>query len=403
MQSRLAPSSTLLALVLGSLSALGPLSIDMYLPSLPTIARDLGTTASATQLTLAAYFAGLGLGQLVYGPLTDRFGRKQPLYAGLALYVLGAIGCGLAPSAGALIAFRLLQGLGGAAGPVITRAVVRDLYSGAEAARLLSLLMLVMGVAPILAPLAGGWVLLVASWRAVFAVLAVAGIACLALMIATLPETSTERSSRLHLGAIAGQFRALGRDSGFVANTLTGAFAQAGMFAYIAGSPFVLIELFHVSPQAYGWFFGANAFGLIAGSQINRRLLVGATPARILGVATVAATAVGALLGLLAVTRSGGLFAVAASLFAFLTSLGFITSNATALAMEEQGKRAGVASAALGATQFAIAAAASSLVGTLNDGTMRPMAFVMAGCALLAWASGAFARRGAAVMAPGQA
>ena len=364
----------------------------MYLPSLPSLQRDLGTTASLTHHTLAAYFAGLGLGQLVYGPLTDRFGRKRPLYAGLTLYVLASFACSFAPSIHVLIALRLAQALGGAAGQVVTRAVVRDLYAGAPAARLLSLLMLVMGVAPILGPLLGGWVLLVAGWRSIFALLAAFGLACLALMVTKLPETATSRAPKLEIRAIVRNLEALARDRAFVANTLTGAFAQAGMFAYISGSPFVLIELFHVSPQRYGWLFGMNAFGLIAGSQLNHRLLATHSPSSILARSTLVLSAVG--VALLAVTTLGaaGLVAVAACLFAFVATLAFVSANATALAMEEQGARAGLASAGLGSTQFGIAAVASSLVGALSDGTARPMALVMAVCGLASLAASRVAR-----------
>ncbi|XXY53906.1 Bcr/CflA family multidrug efflux MFS transporter [Sorangium sp. So ce269] len=382
-----------LALILGALTALGPLSIDMYLPSLPALQRDLGTTASAVQLTLAVYFAGLGLGQLAYGPLTDRFGRKRPLYVGLALYVLASIGCALAPNVQALIALRFLQAVGGAAGQVVTRAVVRDLYGGAAAARLLSLLMLVMGAAPILAPTLGGWLLLVAGWRVIFAVLATLGLGCLALMAAALPETAVERTQRLDVRVIGAHLRELARDHAFVAYTLTGAFGQAGMFAYISGSPFVLIELFHVSPQHYGWIFGANAFGLIASAQVNHRLLARRSPAWLLARATAATTAVGAALLAVGISGWGGIAAVIGTLFAFVASIGFIGSNATALAMDGQGARAGLASAALGSIQFAIAAGASSLVGVLNDGSMRPMAAIMAACSAASWVAGAAARR----------
>jgi MFS transporter, DHA1 family, multidrug resistance protein len=388
------PRAVTLALILGALTALGPLSIDMYLPSLPTIQRELGTTASLTQLTLAAYFAGLGLGQLAYGPLTDRFGRKRPLYAGLAIYVLASIACALSPSVVALIALRFLQAVGGAAGQVVTRAVVRDLYTGAPAAQLLSRLMLVMGVAPILAPLLGGWMLLIAGWRAIFALLAVLGLGCLALMLFMLPETAVKQVPRLEVAVIARHLRELAGDRSFRAFVLTGAFAQAGMFAYISGSPFVLIELFHVSPQVYGWVFGANAFGLIAGSQLNHRLLARRLPAQILAWSTAWIGAVGAVLVAVAVSGWGGLPAVVASLFAFVASLGFVSSNATAMAMEEQGSRAGLASAALGSTQFLVAACASSLVGVLNDGSARPMAAIMAGCGAASWIANKVASRG---------
>jgi MFS transporter, DHA1 family, multidrug resistance protein len=371
----------LLVLVLGALISLGPLSVDMYLPALPTIQRELGTTASMTQLTLAVYFAGLAVGQLAYGPLTDKLGRKKPLYAALTLYVLASIGCALAPDVRALIALRFLQAVGGAATPVVMRAVVRDLYVGPAAARVLSTLMLVMGVAPILAPTFGGWVLMFAGFRAIFAILAGLGAGCLLLTVVALPETAAERTERYSLDTLRVSFRDLVRDRSFLAYTLTGAFAYAGMFAYISGSPFVLIELFHVSPQRYGWIFGANAFGLIAASQINHRLLARRLPSVILTRATLAISAVGAALVVVSLSAQVGLPVVFALLFAFLSCLGFISPNATALAMDDQGSRAGLASAVLGCLQFVIAALASSLVGLLNDGSMRPMTFVMLGCA----------------------
>ena len=374
-----------LVLVLGALVALGPLTIDMYLPSLPTIQRELATTPSLTQLTLAVYFAGLGLGQLVYGPLADRFGRKPPLYVGLTLYALASIACALAPDIRMLIALRFVQALGGAAGQVVTRAVVRDLHVGAEAARLLAMLTLVIGVAPIVAPLAGGWLLTFASWRMIFAVLGVLGVAVLALMVVALPETATQRTPRIDVPMIASALRRIVQDRAFIANTLSGAFAHAGMFAYISGSPFVLIELFHVSPQRYGWLFGANAFGLILGSQVNHRLLARHLPSRILGTAVLVLGAAGLSLLVVTFTGWGGLAPLAVLLFTYVASLGFIGSNATALAMESQGARAGLASAVLGAIQFAIAATASSLVGLLNDGSARAMGGVMAGCAAASW------------------
>ncbi|MDB4936589.1 MAG: hypothetical protein JWP87_3561 [Labilithrix sp.] len=384
-----------LALLLGSLTAFAPLSIDMYLPSLPAIERDLATTPSSVQLTLAAFFAGLAVAQLAYGPLSDRFGRKKPLVIGLAVYAAASIGCALAPNIEALIALRFLQAVGGAAGVVLARAVVRDLRSGAEAARLLSLLMLVMGVAPILAPLAGGWLLLVGSWRLTFGVLAVIGLTCLAVVPRALPETATRRLERLDVRTIGRQIRELARDRDFVSYALAGAFSQAGMFAYIAGSPFVLIGMFHVSPQAYGWMFGANAAGLIAASQLNRRLLVRSTPSRVLGRATVIAVLAGVSLLALAVAGIQLLPAVLASLFLFVATLGFVGPNATAIAMERHRERAGLASAVLGSSQFVIAAIAAAVVGMANEGTMRPMAAVMATCAVLGYVAALAGRRGA--------
>ena len=395
-----------LALLLGSLTAFAPLSIDMYLPSLPAIQEDLGTTASTVQLTLAVFFAGLAVGQLVYGPLSDRFGRKRPLVVGLALYAVASVGCALAPNIETLIALRFVQALGGAAGIVIARAVVRDLRSGAEAARLLSLLMLVMGAAPILAPLLGGWLLLLGTWRVTFGVLGTLGLVCLAVVPRGLPETSTQRMAQLDLQAIGAQMRALGKDRYFVAYSFAGGFSQAGMFAYISGSPFVLIEIFHVSPQAYGWIFGANAAGLIAASQLNRRLLATRPPAKVLARALLVALVAGGALLLLAMLRAEILPAVLVLLFFFVATLGFVGPNATAVAMDRHGERAGMASATLGAGQYVIAALASAAVGIANDGTMRPMAIVMIGCAVAASLAAALGRRAppdAMLAADGQA
>ncbi|MDB4943105.1 MAG: hypothetical protein JWP97_2639 [Labilithrix sp.] len=383
-----------LALTLGSLTAFAPLSIDMYLPSLPSIQRDLGTTASLVQLTLSAFFAGMAIAQLAYGPLADRFGRRRPLVIGLGLYVLASFGCALAPNIHALIAFRFLQAVGGAAGIVIARAVVRDLRSGAEAARLFSLLMLVMGVAPILAPLVGSSLLLLGTWRLAFALLGMIGLLVLLIVPRVLPETSRSRLERLDVRSVAGGLRELGRDRDFVAYSLAGGFSQAGMFAYIAGSPFVLIQIFHLSPQAYGWAFGANAAGLIAASQLNRRLLATSTPARVLGKAIVVSLLAGLAYVALALAHLVVLPAVLACLFFFVAMLGFVGPNATAIALEGQAVRAGLASAALGSGQYVIAAVASAAVGLFENGTMLPMASVMALCAL-ASALAAATRRGA--------
>jgi DHA1 family bicyclomycin/chloramphenicol resistance-like MFS transporter len=379
--------SRALPVVLGTLTAFAPLSIDMYLPALPSLQRDLHTTASAAQLSLAAYFAGLGLTQLFYGPLADRFGRKRPLYGGIALYIVASLGCAMAPDIRLLIALRFLQAMGGAAGPVIARAVVRDLYRGREAAQLMALLMLVMGAAPILAPLAGGALLATIGWRSIFVALAAIGIAALALSIATLPETGKNLTPKLELRGLATSLKAIVSERGFLAYALAGGFTSAGMFAYISGSPFVFIELHHVPATRFGWYFGANAFGLILGSQVNHRLLLRFSPAQLLTGALVVTNLAGFVLVFHSVTGVGGLPLLAASLFAFVGSLGFISPNAAALALEEHGTRAGLASAALGSGQFVIATIASTFVSTFNDGSARPMAFVMCGCALLSAAT----------------
>ncbi|MFY0527475.1 Bcr/CflA family multidrug efflux MFS transporter [Archangium gephyra] len=378
------PSSTqrraLLLFVLGTLTAFGPLSIDMYLPSLPSIQEDLGTSASLVQLTLAAFMAGLGMGQFMYGPLSDRFGRRRPLIAGIVLYILASAACVFAPSAHWLIALRFLQALGGAAGAVIARAIVRDLYSGREIARVLSLLMLIMGAAPILAPLLGGQVLQVAGWRAIFGVLAVLGLVALVLTLVAIPGVSphTRRPGASSLGT---NLRVLFSDRRFLTATFAGGFAQSGMFAYISGSPFVFMDVLHVSPERFAWLFAANAFGLIGASQLNRRLLARRSPERITVWASLFMVLMGATLLVLAVSGLGRVYTLAPALFLFISSIGFVTPNAAALALEDHGARAGVASAVLGSLQFAVSAAASACVGLLNDGSMLPMAAVMAICA----------------------
>jgi DHA1 family bicyclomycin/chloramphenicol resistance-like MFS transporter len=360
----------LLVVVLGALTAFAPLAIDMYLPSLPTLQRELATSPSAVQLTLAAFMAGLGIGQFMYGPLSDRFGRRGPLLVGVLLFILASAACAFAPSIHWLIALRFLQALGGAAGPVTARAVVRDLYRGREAARVLSLLMLVMGAAPILAPLLGGWVLEVSGWRTIFTVLALFGTANLLLALTALPHTAPPPGPP---GSLGTNLRALFKDRRFLTATAAGGFAQAAMFAYISGSPFVLMSLHHVSPENFARLFGMNALGIIGASQVNRWLLTRQAPARIAVSAGVVTCLAGAGLVVLALTRVGGVAALVPTLFLFLASNGFVAPNMTALAMEEHGSRAGVASAVLGSLQFAASAGGGGRGGRGQKGTPRPL------------------------------
>ncbi|WAM26494.1 multidrug effflux MFS transporter [Myxococcus sp. NMCA1] len=379
-----------LELLLGTLTAFAPLSIDMYLPALPRIAEDLQSSAPAIQLTLASCFAGLALGQLFTGPLIDRFGRTRPLYAGLALYVLGSLGCALAPSASMLVAMRFVQALGGSVALVVPRAVVRDLWSGANAARTMSRLMLVMGVAPILAPLLGGLVLQYSGWRAIFVVLAAVGAVALACVLKSLPETAPP-----HVGSqsMLSRMGALMKDPDFVGPALAGGFAQAGMFAYIAGSPFVFISLYGIPEEHFGWFFGVNAMGLIAVAQLNRKLVTHLPLHRLLRLAL--SLCVVTAVAVLAVAWTGfmGLWGIAVTLFFFVSAMGLVGPNAAAIALERHAARAGMASAALGALQFTAAAGASWAVSTFNNGTAMPMAGVMAAMALLAWLAAFFGLR----------
>ncbi len=383
------PSTLALELILGALTAFAPLSVDMYLPALPAISGDFHVSAASVQLTLASFFVGLAIGQFSTGPLIDRFGRTRPLYAGLALYVLGSAGCAFAPGIGALILFRFLQALGSSVALVVPRAVVRDLQSGAAAAQMMSRLVLVMGIAPILAPLVGGALLRLFGWRAIFLVLVTVGAVSLLVVFFALPETSPQRRAGTNHAA---QFAALLRDPDFVGHALTGAFAQATMFAYIAGSSFVFITLYNVPPERFGWFFGSNAAGLIFTSQLNRALLARFSPSQIVRWTILWTSFAGGLVWLVTATGLGHFWGLAASLFLLVSSLGSITPNTAALALEHHGQRAGLASAILGALQFAIAATASWAVSAAYNGTAAPMGAVIAVAAVLSGSTLAMTR-----------
>ena len=377
-----------LVVVLGAVNAIGPLSIDMYLPAVPEIARTLHSTASQVQLTLTACVAGLALGQLVVGPLSDRMGRRLPLLAAMSTYAVASLLCSLASSVPMLIGLRFVQGLAGAGGIVIARAIVRDLHTGAAAVRLFSSLMLVTGLAPILAPLVGGQVLEVTSWRGIFVVLAVLA-ALIALAVAAgLRETlPPERRSHQGLARTLATMRDLLRDRWFLGHALAGGLAFGALFAYISGSSFVLQDVYGVSPQVYSALFAANGLGLVAGSQVNARLVGRFGPGRLLrfglcGIAAGAAT-------LLAVVSAGGLGvgAVLAPMFVVVTSLSFVMPNATALALADHAEVAGTASALLGVLQFMVGAVVAPLVGAGGTTSAVPMALVMTVvslCALVA-------------------
>jgi DHA1 family bicyclomycin/chloramphenicol resistance-like MFS transporter len=354
----------------------------MYLPAFPALARSLGATPGAVQATLSAYLVGLALGQAVYGPLADRLGRRPPLVAGLLLYTLAAAGCALAPRIELLIALRFVQALGGSACLVIPRAIVRDRFEPHASARVFSQLMLVIGAAPILAPLAGGQIAALVGWRGIFALLAVAGAAGLLVTLVALPETRPpEVGPRASGGGIADYGRLL-TDRRFLGFSLCAGLAMAGMFAYISESPFVLIELHGIPAQAYGWVFGSNAAALIAASQVNAALVGRWRPDVVLVPALIASAG----LGLLLVPAAGSsvpLVLLLALLFLSMGSRGFIQPNAVACALAPHARRAGSASALFGVLQFGGATAASVAVGVLHDGTARPMALVMAGAGVL--------------------
>jgi len=369
-----------LIIILGALTAFAPLSIDMYLPSLPTLERVFAAPASSVQLTLAAFLAGIAIGQAFYGPLSDRFGRKPPLYAGLVLYVAASVACAYAPTVETMIVLRFLQAAGGCAGIVIARAIVRDLVEGADAARAFSTLILVMGVAPILAPLLGGYVLLWLGWQAIFWALALFGLACLAAVALRVPETRPPefRTAGGVVSALLVYARLIA-DRRFFGYCLTSGLAIAGMFAYITTSPHLFIDVFGVSTQTYGWLFGANAAGFIAVSQFNRLLLRRFDMHRILGWGVrINVTAAFALLAV-ALGGVGGLAAILAPLFVAIASLGILMPNAVAAALAGHAVHAGSASALIGTTQFVLGAAAGAIAAGLHSASALAMAVAIAG------------------------
>lgn len=383
-----------LLLLLGALSAFGPLSIDMYLPALPALGRGFGAPASQVQLTLSGCLLGLALGQTVAGPLSDSLGRRRPLLVGLAAYAVASLLCAFAPSVFVLAALRFLQGCAGAAGIVIARAVVRDLHSGVALARFFSLLLLVNGLAPILAPLFGGQLLRVTSWRGVFVTLAVVG--ALLFLAAALGLGETLPPERRHPGGLVATlatFRRLLADRAFIGYALSGGLAFAAMFSYISGSPFVLQDIYGASPQLFSAMFGLNAFGLVVAGQVNGRLVGRVAPARLL-VVGLAASACGGV-ALLTVVAGGhlGLAGILPALFVLVASLGFVMPNAAALALSGHARSAGSASALLGVLQYAVGAVAAPLVGVGGTGTAWPMAVVIAALSLSALAAFALLAR----------
>ncbi|MFD5342145.1 multidrug effflux MFS transporter [Streptomyces hawaiiensis] len=378
----------LVTFLLGSLTAVPPLAMDMYLPSLPEVTRSLHAPAATVQLTLTACLAGMALGQLVVGPMSDRWGRRRPLLAGLAVFVVATVLCALAPTVELLVALRLAQGLAGAAAIVIARAVVRDLYDGMAMARFFSTLMLISGVAPIVAPLIGGQVLRVTDWRGVFAVLTVVGVLIGALVWARLPETlaPADRHSG-GVGEALRSMRTLLADRSFTGYTLTGGFAFAALFAYVSASPFVIQEIYGASPQTFSLLFGLNSVGLVLVGQINGKILVGRVSLdRVLGIglAIVVTAATALLLMSLGVFGEVGLVPVAAALFVLMSAMGITLPNTQALALMRTKHAAGSASALLGTSSFLIGAIASPLVGVAGEDTALPMAVVQLAAALVA-------------------
>jgi DHA1 family bicyclomycin/chloramphenicol resistance-like MFS transporter len=370
-----------LTILLGAFAGLGPLAIDMYLPSFPDIARHFGATIPQVERTLTAYLFGLAFGQLFYGPAADRYGRKRPLYVGLILFVISSAGCTFATGVRSLMLLRTLQAIGGCAEMVIARAIVRDLFDDRTAVRVFSSLMLIMGIAPILAPLLGGWLVAHFGWRSVFWVLVSFGAACLVGAVCLLPESlPPDRRQRHSLAATLHLYRRLFSHRIFIVHTLTISLACAALFAYVGGSPGLFIETYHIPPQRFGLFFGANAFCLIMMSQVNGHLAHRVDPRKLLRRALAVSIASAAVFLVVILTRWGGMWSASAALFVFLGTFGFIFPNTTVLAMSPHGANAGNASALLGCFQFLISAIGGIIVTNLPFSGPVAMAVMIAAC-----------------------
>ncbi|OMD84751.1 MULTISPECIES: multidrug effflux MFS transporter [Paenibacillus] len=367
-----------LAVILGSITTIGPLSIDMYLPALPTLVDDFGTTAALVQLSLTFFLLGLASGQLVAGPLSDVYGRRRPLLIGMFIYAVSSVLCAFSPSIGLLIVLRFIQGLAGSVGVVVSRAAVRDLYSGSELTKFFSLLMIVNGLGPILAPVIGGQLLRVTTWQGIFLVLFAAGIIFCLTILLRLPETlPKERRSKSGLKGTLLTFKVLLGNRKFMGYALSQGFVTASMFAYISGSSFVLQNIFAVTPQVYSLIFAVNGIGIIITGQIAGRLAGKVSETKLLLSGLLLCTTGGVLL-LLTILVGGGLIPILICLFAVVSSVGIVGATSFSLAMQDQGEAAGSASALIGLIPLLLGSCVAPLVGLGGVDSALPMAIVIA-------------------------
>lgn len=374
-----------LIFIVGALSAFGPLSTDLYLPGIPSLARNLHATASEAQLTLTACFVGLGLGQLVAGALSDKFGRRGPLLVGLVGFTITSLLCAASPSILILIILRVLQGVAASAGIAIARAIVRDLHSGIEAAKFFSLLMLVTGIAPILSPVIGAQLLRISSWRATFIFLVFVGVMLFATVAVGLRETLPRELRRGDaLKSSVTFMRSALHDRLFIGYAVTSGLATAALLTYIAGSPFVIEDIYNVSPQLFSLIFACNAGGLVIVSQINRRILGRFSPEFLLTFGAAMSALAGISLFAVAAVDVHEIWAILPLFFVIVSSVGVITPNATALAMTHYPRQAGSASAVLGVVQFGLAGLAAPLAGISGAKTALPLSTILAVLGVLA-------------------
>ena len=368
---------------LGLLSAMGAFSIDMYLPGFPDIARDLHTTVAHVTLSITSFFIGISLGQLLYGPLLDRFGRKKPLYIGLFIYMATSIACAFAPTANMLIGLRFLQALGSCSGMVASRALVRDIFPVEENAKIFSLLMLVLALSPIVAPTLGGYMTALFGWQSIFYVLTLIGISTLILSYFKLPAGKDPQIFlSLKPKPIVSGFWEVAKVPQFYTYAFAGAIASSGLYAYIAGSPFVFMQLYHVSEKQYGWIFAFIAMGLISASQVNTLLLRKYSSEQIIRVTLFCQCLAGISLVVGNTFHFLGLYSTIFLIWVFLSTQGFAFPNTSALSLAPFSKNAGTASALMGAIQLGIGAISTALVSVLNNGTAMPMSAVMCACAI---------------------
>ncbi|WP_186644149.1 multidrug effflux MFS transporter [Fluviispira vulneris] len=371
-----------LVILLGVLTAFDPLTIDMYLPAFQAIQKDLHTHISFVELSVSTFFIGMAIGQLIYGPLSDRFGRKKPLLGGMYLYLLASFGCALSENIYLFIICRILQAFGGSASMVISRAVVRDLFDKKHVAIFLSNIALVLGIAPIIAPSIGAFLNSIFGWRSIFYTLAILNLICICIVTFFLPETNSTKHENIKLSLVINSYKMLLKDKHFIGYLIPDIAIRAGMFAYIAGSPFVFIELFKMTPQQYGLVFGMNGLGILIASQVNKKLLI-KWNAETICTKSVKVSFIAASLILAFSFNINLVFPFLISLFIFISMLNLISPNSIAIALSPYGHQAGTASALYGSLQWSMAFFSSLLVSYFHNGTALPMSSAIFFCGVI--------------------